>query len=510
MTQTSPATTDPATARGGPPPWLLIFLAVITALRLILAAAIPLTEDEAYYRLWAQGLQLGYYDHPPMIAWWIRAGMSLAGDNAFGIRLVPTLVCGLSGLLVFDLAKRLGADVRTAARASLWYNATLVIGLGGNLATPDAAATPFWILTLWCLARTQRTPGPVWWLGAGLAAGLACLSKYSALFLAPGVVIWLVISQERTADLKRPWPWAAALIAATLFGINVAWNAQHHWVTFDKQFGRLAPHGLKPQYVLDLLLGQVLLLNPLITFFAIRGLKRPWDRSEQPGALDASLLVATSIPFATYLVFHALHDRVQAHWPVLIYPALAIIAAAAAGRIPDKGWLAGVRRWTAPVGLVLAGLVMIHLAVPATDIKGLNDPTGAIRGWPRFTMTVNNIRANSGAAWFGTVSYGATAQLDYARADAPVVQIDERDRYSPGDGSWRADMTRPGLIVDIDRRLSAQALMTCFAKVEPYGFVVRHLGVSRPTRYALFLVEGPRYDMLRDGCSGPRGAPRVE
>ena len=39
--------------------WLLILL--LTAARLWAAAAIPLTEDEAYYRLWSQHLHLGYY-----------------------------------------------------------------------------------------------------------------------------------------------------------------------------------------------------------------------------------------------------------------------------------------------------------------------------------------------------------------------------------------------------------------------------------------------------------------
>nr|QQZ49443.1 hypothetical protein JKL49_20970 [Phenylobacterium glaciei] len=45
----------------------------LTFLRLVAARWIHLTEDEAYYRLWAQQLHFGYYDHPPMIAWWIRA-----------------------------------------------------------------------------------------------------------------------------------------------------------------------------------------------------------------------------------------------------------------------------------------------------------------------------------------------------------------------------------------------------------------------------------------------------
>ena len=33
------------------------------------------------------------------------------------------------------------------------------------------------------------------------------------------------------------------LIAAAIFGLNVVWNAEHHWVTFVKQFGRVAATG---------------------------------------------------------------------------------------------------------------------------------------------------------------------------------------------------------------------------------------------------------------------------
>ena len=189
-------------ARSGPPPWLLIFLAVITALRLSLAAAIPLTEDEAYYRLWAASPQFGYYDHPPMIAWWIRVGMSLAGDNAFGMRLVPTLACGVAaGLMVFDLAVRPGRGRwATAARASLWYNATFLIGMGGTWRrrTPRRRRSGSRPCGAWREPR-GASAGRRWWLGGGVAAGLACLSKYSALFLALGVVIWLLMSPERSA-----------------------------------------------------------------------------------------------------------------------------------------------------------------------------------------------------------------------------------------------------------------------------------------------------------------------
>jgi 4-amino-4-deoxy-L-arabinose transferase-like glycosyltransferase len=490
-----------------PPNWLLLFLVLLTAARLAFAAVIPLTEDEAYYRLWAGALQFGYYDHPPMIAWWIRAGTSLAGDNPLGVRLVPTLACGLTGLLVFDLARRLGADARTAARASVWFNATLLVAAGGSLATPDAALTPFWVLCLWCLARTGGRRDGLWWSAAGVAAGLACLSKYSGLFLAPGVLIWLAATPGGLARLRRPWPWAAALIAAAIFGLNVAWNAEHHWLTFDKQFGRVAGHGLRPQFLIELLIGQLLLLNPLISVFVVRGLWPPWRSAPVAGRLDATLLLATSAPFAAYLALHGLHDRVQAHWPAPIYPALAMIAAAAAELAPPGGWLATARRWAAPFGLGLAALALGHLALPASDVRGLKDPTAMLRGWPAFASAVGRIGQARGAAWTGALSYATTAELAAAGAPGPVVEIIERDRYPAGDASWRADLSRPGLVVDLDRRVDAALLSGCFASVTPLGEIVRSQGASRPERYAAFLVAQPRRDILAQGCRpGPEPA----
>ena len=96
-----------------------------------------------------------------------------------------------------------------------------------------------------------RVPGrvaarPAWWLAAGAAAGLACLSKYSALFLAPGVLLWLALTTRRAARA------AHALAVARrgdrrspIFAPNIAWNASHGWMTFAKQFGRVAAAGLR-------------------------------------------------------------------------------------------------------------------------------------------------------------------------------------------------------------------------------------------------------------------------
>src|SRR6185437_13129594 len=116
---------------------LAAVVAAALAVRLIAGALGPLSEDEAYYRLWSLQPALGYFDHPPMIAWWIWAGRQIAGDTPLGVRLLPILAAGVTTLLTFDLARALGFSECVAARAGVWLNATVLMGLGGQLAVPD-------------------------------------------------------------------------------------------------------------------------------------------------------------------------------------------------------------------------------------------------------------------------------------------------------------------------------------------------------------------------------------
>jgi 4-amino-4-deoxy-L-arabinose transferase-like glycosyltransferase len=473
---------------------LLQIALALTAARLLAAGLMPLTEDEAYYRLWAQHLQAGYLDHPPMIAWWIRAGQQLVGDTALGVRLIPSLATGLTTWLVGDLGRRLGLSSPASERAALWYNATFTVALGGMLATPDTPACLFWTLCLWCLARARGTGSGLWWLGAGAAAGLSCLSKYSGLFLAPGILLWLVVVPGGLKVLARPWPWLAAVCAVAVFAPNVAWNAQHHWLTFDKQFGRVGAHALRPAYLPEFLLTQFLLLNPLIAIQAARGAWTAWRgrkaAAERPGAL---MPLAIATPFLFYLLAHSLHDRVQGHWPVPAFSALAISAAAAAETSP--GWL---RRATPILGLALSAALLAYLAAPLPGFGG-SDPALYLRSWRAFARNVEARRQAEDATWVGTESYGVAAQLAAAGGiGAPVIQIVDRERYF--DWQKGVDARGPGLVLDLERRITADQLARCFAEVRPLKPLQRGAVASRWTRYAAFRVAGPKFDVVGQGC----------
>ncbi|MFN3668986.1 MAG: ArnT family glycosyltransferase [Brevundimonas sp.] len=484
----------------------------VTAVRLMFAALIPLTEDEAYYRLWSMRLQLGYFDHPPMIAWWIAAGRGLVGDTALGARLLPVLANAVAAFLLIDAVRTLGGEERPALRAGLWLNATLLIGAGGLLAIPDAPTLLFWTMTLWALARATGAgadPSAVllWWTLAGVAAGLAVLSKYSALFLAPGVLLWLCVTDANRRRLMTSGPWFAAVAALAFVAPHIVWNAANGWVSVIKQFGRIGAQSFDPAHLVELIGGQFLLLNPIIAVFAALALFRP-DALKAPSAL----LWLSAVPFLLYLAAHSLHDPVQAHWPAPVYPALVGLGAIAAERVSRNRCGLFWRRAAPYVGTGVVGIMLTVAAFPALDAVA-GSATRPLRGWPQFGATVQSRAATVDAvpaAWVGAMSYGLAAQLAAEPGlTLPVVQLNDRARYDPLPPGAAPDFDQPGLVVDLPRRVTAEALRSCFATVEVLEPIMRKGGkgaMGGDVAYAAFRVSQP-IRIVSGGCWRGRDLP---
>ena len=117
--------------------WVLILLGLITVAQLIFAASYPPLDDEAYYWTWARHLEWGYPDHPPMIAYVIRATTVLAGDTPLGIRMGPALLALGTALLLWDLVRRMFGSA-AGATAAIWYQLIPVFSLSAVFAAPDA------------------------------------------------------------------------------------------------------------------------------------------------------------------------------------------------------------------------------------------------------------------------------------------------------------------------------------------------------------------------------------
>ncbi len=284
-----------------------------------------------------------------------------------------------------------------------------------------------------------------------------------------------------------PQPWC--------FSFNVLWNADHQWLTFAKQFGRIAPSHWRPTHLPAFLVAQMFLLNPLVCAFLAKAL------SNLRSYRNLSLLFATSAPFLVYLVIHSLHDSVQAHWPAPVYPALAVCAAVAATGA-ERRWLA-LRRATPWIGFAVVPLLCCLLILPIPIANRLAAP---VLGWPDFARRLEQLRLAHGAGWIGVLSYGLDAQLSSERAiGSPIYQLSERARYDRLDLP-KPDFTRPGLLVDLNRRVDMGVLQTCFERVMPLGGLKRVEPSTSAKTYAVFLLANPKVDLDRQGCDPPHQA----
>src|SRR6478672_9325113 len=266
----------------------LAILALV-ALRLVAAAWTPLTFDEAYYWMWSKHLAGGYYDHPPMVALVMRAGTMIAGDTELGVRLVSILLAMPMSFAVYRTAAILFGGQRVAATATLLLNVTLMAAVGTLIVTPDAPLLVASSFVLFYLAKVLETGRGAWWLAVGAAVGAALLSKYTALFFGPAILIWLVSVPKLRRWLISLWLYLGGLVSLLIFSPVILWNADHHWVSFIKQIGRARIEDFKPAFIGELIPTQVAFATPLVFILGVMGLYALFKR--RAGASASRMLV---------------------------------------------------------------------------------------------------------------------------------------------------------------------------------------------------------------------------
>lgn len=470
---------------------LILLVVVLTAFKLWSAGSAHFVEDEAYYRLWGLNPALSYYDHPPMIGWWIWAGQKLFGDTVLGTRLFVVLSPMLGSIALWRTASIL-FDTRVAGWAVLFLNASILVGVGGILATPDAPSVFFWGLGFWALAELQVSKNANWWLAVGLFAGLGLLSKYSVLFFGVGIVLWLLwVPSARRWFLS--WQlWAGGLIVILLILPVLYWNSLYDWVSFYKQFGRAGRGAWTEKYTLEFVGALIGLINPLIAIPAVFGAFQIGRKAvRQDGA--ASLILLTVIPFLLYLFFHALHARVQANWPAPLFPAFALMAAVFVGTTETtKGFWKGLSIGGVALGIAVAIMVQIHAVTPFTGSLARKDPTFQLRGWPEIGAEVQKLVDETGAAYIATTGYGLNAQLAFLfKGGLPVIQLNERIRYIMMPEVDQALFAGKGLYITVERRDLHKKLQETYSTVKRIAALPRTVDGTLLENLIVYEVDSP-------------------
>jgi 4-amino-4-deoxy-L-arabinose transferase-like glycosyltransferase len=466
------------------------FLAALTALaalRLIAGALLPLSADEAYYWLWSRHLAAGYFDHPPAVAFVIRAGTALFGSVPFGVRVGGILLSFVASWFVWRTGAILARDERVGAYSCLLFNLTLMISVETLAATPDAPSIAAAAALCWSLAKVAETKDGRWWLAVGIAAGLGLLSKYSAFFLGLGAVVWLLASPPMRRWLASPWPYLSGVLALILFAPNLWWNGTHGWATFAFQFGRVEGESFTLRYLVEFLGAQLVLATPFILLLGVFGLAAASRTRDEHQVLIAAILW----PSIAYFAYHSLHARVQGNWPCFLYPLLCVAAALAWQRTDRSGWRVPVIRWSKRLAVLVAAVLLAAAyaqALFAVVPMGRKDPLARLLavGFPEVAAKVEALRLTAHADALLTTDYASTGWFAFYGA-GPVVQIGEEVRWSAAPVPAAALFAAPALYVSETRWDRHELIGAHFARVteiaridrERKGVVIAHYVVYR-------------------------------
>ena len=319
-------------------PWLLI--AALTAMRLVYAGVLDLRTDEAYYWTWSKESALSFLDHPPGIAWLIRFGTAIFGDTRLGVRFGGIVAMLVTQLLLADIVRRVTHDVRAVIFAVLLPEAALYYGLLMAKVAPDTAMIPCAVAMLWSLVRLHESGNPRWWLAAGLFAGLALLSKFTAIMLLPAV-----------ARVRAGAGLAAALAAQPLAVSGGADCGDRVSAGADLECGArlgvvplpVRARGRDPSIFVPhrRRIHRASIRSRRLRAAAGGAVRRDADR---PGAAIAhrepvAILLSTAVlvPFL-YFLWKSLTLRVGDTWPMFLWPAGFAATAINLVMLPREGW----------------------------------------------------------------------------------------------------------------------------------------------------------------------------
>ena len=422
--------------------WLLALLIAGTALLRVLIGADPgLGVDESYMVAAGRTLRAGYFDHPPL-SWWLArlSALLLGSEQPVVVRLPFIALFALSTLLVYRLGERAFSPA-----AGLWaavaLNCAPVFGITtGGWVLPDGPLVCALLGAAWCLMRALPAErGWGWWLGAGACAGLALLSKYSAVLTLAGAALYLLTSPLHRRWLARPQPWVAAAVAAAMFAPVLAWNASHGWASFAFQGDRALAYRLSPAGPLLVTAGEALFLLPWIWAGLMMGLVRGLRAG--PGAWPGWLLCWLALPPIVLFAAVALWSRhVLFHWAapgyLFLFP---LLGADLAGLAQTRPRL--LRRAT----LGTVSLLGITLLVTTAELRwhwlgfvapGFDPALQALDWTPlRAELAERGLLHRPGTVIAGR-SWWEAGKLDYALGgDPPVLCLNTDAReylFTPG------------------------------------------------------------------------------
>lgn len=296
---------------------VLVLFIFIVFCHFIFNQSLQLHYDEAYYWVWSKNLQLSYYDHPPMIAYLIRL-TTLFSDQEIFVRLV-SIICGSVTVIMIYKTAKYAFGQKAGNLAMIFALAWPILEGTFFITTIDSPLLMFWSITLYCIVRGIVFDEKKFIYFSGIALGCGLLSKYTAILILPGILLYLLLSKKHRTLLLQKDVYLGLFLAVIVFLPVIIWNYQHQWVSFLFQFnhGVSENHNIKLAGFADYIGGFLGAANPFISLpiLVFIYLKRKEILKNDSYLLLVSIFAFVGIFFA----YNSLYKFMEANWAAPAY-----------------------------------------------------------------------------------------------------------------------------------------------------------------------------------------------
>ncbi|MBN1621569.1 MAG: glycosyltransferase family 39 protein [Endomicrobiales bacterium] len=400
----------------------IIFVGLMTLWRIFLAATMQLHPDEAYYWLWARNPALSYFDHPPMVGYFIWI-TTLFSNSELWVRLSGILISVALSILIWHLSKQLFNSEAVSSLSVVLLNIIPLTMTGSIIITPDIPMFLFWGLCIYLAWQIVRTGKVYLWYLLGVAFGCALLSKYTAILLVPCLFLFFALTDERKW-LKTIHPYLSLLTSFIVFSPVILWNRQNSWISFKFQFG----HGLgsgETHYIanfFEFIGGQLLVASPLL-WVAGMAVVGAWVFSRNKEKL---FLALTSLPIIAFFWITSIKKAGEANWTAPAYFTFMIALGAYFFNAKNRKWLLIT---SLSFAVFMSGLITLHARFNILPLRKMNeewaktDATKWLYGWRELS---NELKKYPDAKFVLTPSHQLSAALAYYCRGDLYVNVDKK------------------------------------------------------------------------------------
>lgn len=398
-----------------------VFVVAIAVLAIHVACGerYGLFRDELYFVACGRRLAFGYVDQPPLVAvvarfaWWL----SDEGRSVLVFRAPVFVSHALTAVVAGELARALGGRGFASALAAITVAVAPVQLAQGHLVTMNTFELLSWALVALLFVRAMQG-APRAWAWAGVAMGLALVTKYSAAFFAVALVAGLAIS-GRFDVLRARGLWTAVAIA-TAFALPSALWQLTHGLPFLELLANGRDHKNAVLAPLTVAKGALLEAGPAAALVALAGLAAllgrwlPAPTSLAPSSLAASPLAASSLGSSSRVA----SDTASAGRALGVALALVLGGLVASGAKPY--YLA-----PAVTPLLAAGAVLVEAKLRHGLARGAVAATITLTALPAAPLVIPLLPIEPMLAWQATLGVKPERLEKLAYTDVPQHFADQ-------------------------------------------------------------------------------------